>query len=122
MSVSSLDTSTKLAQAACDRRKDQFSISLPFSPPPDSDTESPDSQSFGVTHTLEFSMPVNIWGQPEKKPYEWDLIEIKPVWNWACDAPQGDLLFHRDHSPVSSAQGHLFHLCRDTVGLLETGY
>lgn len=89
MSVFSLDTSTKLAQAACDRRKDQFSTSLPLSPPSDSETESSDSQSFGVTHILEFSMPVKVWGQPEKKPIVWDLSEIKPVWNWAVMLHRG---------------------------------
>lgn len=90
--------------------------------PSDCDTESPYSQSFGVIHIPEFSMPIKAWGQPEKKHYVWDLNEIKPLWNRACDAPQGHLLFHRDHSPVSFAQGHPFHLCRGTVALLETGY
>lgn len=126
MSVFSLDTSTKLAQAACDRRKDISSVfpcpyllhlTLTLSPQIHRALVSLTSWSFPCLWRFGGSQK-----RSQKRKEVWDLSEIKPVWNWARDAPQEDLLFHRDHSPVSSAQGHPFHLCRDTVALLETGY
>lgn len=121
MSIFSLDTSSKLAQAACDRRKEQFSISLPLSPPSDWHWVPRSTEFWCHPHPRVFHA-CKCLGAARKEALCVDLSEVKPVRNWACDGPQGDLLFHRDHSSVSSAQGHPFHLCRDTVALLETGY
>lgn len=108
MNVFSLDTSTKLA---CDRRK----ISSAFQHFPAL------TSSTWLWHWV--PRFTEFWCHPHPRvahackglgAARKEALCVGPEWDQACDAPEGDLFFHRDHPPVSSAQSHPFHLCRDT--------